>query len=65
MVAFIGYSVAFDTVSHKFLDKVMEESGMSNKVRTMFRVVYRNAEAFTTVQDAENKTVVSKIFPIQ
>ena len=55
MVVSIGYSVTFDTVSHKFLDKAMEESGMSNKARTMFRTVYRNAEAFTTVQDAESR----------
>ena len=63
-VTFIDYSVAFDTVSHKFLDKALAEAGMSNKVRAMFRTVYRNAEAFTTVQGAENKTAQSGSFPI-
>lgn len=42
-VTFIDYSAAFDTVSHKFLDKALEEAGMSNKVRAMFRAVYKNA----------------------
>ena len=30
-VTFIDYSAAFDTVSHKFLDKALEEAGMHVK----------------------------------
>ena len=64
-VIFIDYSAAFDTISHKFLDKALEEVGMSNTVRAMFKAVYKNAEAFTTVQGAKKETVSSKTFPIR
>ena len=52
-VAFIDYTAAFDTVSHKYLDEALSiersrEAGVPVKIRVMFRVVYQTATAFTT-----------------
>ena len=64
-VVFIDYSAAFDSVSHKFIDKTLTDAGVSNKLRTMFRAVYQAATAFTTVQGTDHTTVLSDLFPIR
>ena len=44
---FIDYSAAFDSVSHKFLDKTLLDTGASIKTRRMFRAIYGAASAVT------------------
>ena len=63
-VSYIDYSASFDTVSHKFLDKALADAGASNKVRAMFRAIYRSASAFTVVKGTDHKGVKSDVFPI-
>jgi hypothetical protein len=40
-VTFIDYSAAFDSISHKFLDRALKEAGASAKSRALFRAIYR------------------------
>ena len=63
-LTFIDYSAAFDSVSHKFIDKALEEAGASNKTRSMFRAIYLAAAAHTTVPAPDGKTVKSDTFQI-
>ena len=63
-IIFIDYSAAFDSVSHKFIDSTLADASLSNKLRVMFRVVYRVASAFTTVKGPDDTEVKSSIFPI-
>ena len=62
---FVDYSAAFDTVSHKFVDSALQEMGASNKVRSMFRAIYKAASAFTTVKGVDGKEVKSPSFPVR
>ena len=48
-ITYIDYSAAFDSVSHRFIDRALKEAGVSNKARAMFRAVYASASAYTTV----------------
>ena len=58
-LTFIDYSAAFDSVSHKFIDRALKEAGASNKVRSMFRNVYSAAPAFTTTPSTDGGRVKS------
>ena len=62
---FVDHSAAFDTVSHKFVDTVLQEMGTSNKVRSMIRAIYKTVLSFTTVKGADDKEVKSPSFPIR
>ena len=63
-ITFVDYSTAFDTVSHKFFDEVVEATGAPVKIRALFRAIYDSASAFTTVPGTDGKTVSSVTFPI-
>ena len=62
---FIDYSAAFDSCSHKFIDNALAEAGVPNKLRSMFRAVYRSAAAYTTVSAPDNEQVKSDCFAIR
>ena len=64
-VTFVDYTAAFDTVSHKFLDKALKEAGVPIKMHTMFRAAYQSATAFTTTTGAGGVEVKSGTFPIR
>ena len=64
-VTFIDYTAAFDSVSHKFLDKALDAAGASNKCRSIFRAIYSKATARTKVSDTDGKTVLSDAFPVR
>ena len=38
-VTYIDYSAAFDSISHKFLDRSLAAAGASRKTRAMFRAI--------------------------
>ena len=63
-VSFIDYSAAFDSVSHKFIDKALKAAGASHKSRALFRAIYHAASATTRVQSTDGTTVMSDPFPI-
>ena len=54
------------TVSYKFLDKTLKEAGATNKLRAMFRAVYRSVSAYTTAKGVgvDGKFAKSVTFPI-
>ena len=64
-VTFIDYSVAFDSVSHKFIDMTLEEVGAKPRTRALFRAVYGGAAAMAKVKDVDGKFVLSKRFPVR
>ena len=49
IITFIDYTVAFDSISHKFLDKTLKEEGESNKCREVFRAIYKAASGVERV----------------
>ena len=55
-VTFIDYSAAFDTVSHKYLDRTLNEAGASAKSRALFRAIYDRASAVTKVTNTDDGT---------
>mgnify|MGYP003326603192 CR=1 FL=1 len=61
---FIDYSAAFDSVSHKFLDRALKRAGASNKTRSLFRAIYRAASAYTEVNSTDDTVVKSQPFPV-
>ena len=61
---FIDYSAAFDSVSHKFLDRALKRAGASNKTRVLFRAIYRAASAYTEVNSTDDTVVRSQPFPV-
>ena len=63
-VTFIDYSAAFDSVSHKFLDRALKKAGASAKSRALFRAIYKAASATTRVDDVDGKTVTSAPFQV-
>ena len=56
-ITFIDYSAAFDSVSHKFLDKSLAAAGASRKTRAMFRAIYRAAEGTARVRGLNGRTI--------
>ena len=64
-LTFIDYSVTFNSVSHKFIDRALEEAGAYNKTCAMFRSIYLTAAAHTTVPAPDGKTVKSDTFSIR
>ena len=64
VVTFIDFSAAFDTVSHKFIDRALAAAGATHKTRAMFRAIYRSATARTAVQAVDGATIMSDAFPV-
>ena len=63
-MTFIDYYTTFDSVSHKFLDTVLNVVDDSNKCRTIFRCVYVQTTVRTKVKDTDGKHVLSVAFSI-
>ena len=63
-MTFVDYSAAFDTVSHKFIDKALAEAGATQKTRAMFRAIYKSASAKTEVEGTDGKVISSDVFQV-
>ena len=63
-ITFVDYSAAFDTVSHKFIDRALKDAGAPPKVRAMFRAVYAAATAYATAPTTDGKKINSPTFEI-
>ena len=61
---FIDYSAAFDSVSHKFLDRSLAKAGASRKTRAMFRAIYAVASGIARVRGLNGKTIYSESFEV-
>ena len=64
-VTFIDYSVTFNSVGQKFLDKTLQREGASAKTRNIFRSIYSVVNARTAISDVDGETVFSDAFPIR
>ena len=59
-VTYIDYSAAFDSISHKFVDRRLAAAGASRKTRAMFRAIYAAAEGMARVNGLNGKTMYSE-----
>ena len=64
-VTFIDYSVAFDSISHKFLDLSLKNAGASRKTRAIFRAIYAAAEGTARVKGLNGNHVYSASFKVR
>ena len=64
-VTFIDFEAAFDSVSHKYLDKALEKAGASRKTRAIFRAIYKAAQGAARIRGVDGKIHYSKWFDIQ
>ena len=65
VITFIDFVAAFDSVSHKFLEKSLFEAGAGEKSRAMFRAIYRKATARVRVTTQQGEEVHSEKFPVR
>ena len=65
IITFIDYKAAFDSVSHKFIDKVLKKAKVSRKCRAIFRAIYEAASGKVRVNDTLGKKILSEPFDIQ
>ena len=64
-VTFIDYSAAFDSVSHKFLDRSLANAGASRKTRAIFRAIYAAAEGTARVNGLHGNKIYSVHFKVR
>ena len=62
---FIDYSGAFDSVSHKFLNKSLAAAGASRKTRAIFRSIYKAGEGIARVRGLNGSTIYSESFKVR
>ena len=65
VVTFIDYTAAFDSISHKFLDKTLAAAGASAKSRAIFRAIYKAATGKARVRGTDGKYTLSGSFNIR
>ena len=64
VITFIDYTAAFDSISHKFLDRTLEIAGASRKSRAIFRAIYKTATGTARVRGTDGKYELSGAFRI-
>ena len=71
-ILFIDFVAAFDTVSHRFLDRAMaavphktaNERARMTKCRAIIRAIYSKATAAVRVRKADGTIILSSTFPV-
>ena len=64
VIAFIDYSAAFDSVSHKFMDVTLAAAGASRKSRAIFRAIYSVTKGMVRVNGILGSKILSELFDI-
>ena len=64
MVTYIDYSAAFDSISHKFMDKTCANAKISAKTRSIFRSIYQAASGIARVRGTDKTHIFSRKFNI-
>ena len=64
VVAFIDYKAAFDSLSHKFIDSVLNRAGASRKCRAIFRAIHDAAKGIVRVNGILGAKIFSDVFNI-
>ena len=65
VITFIDYTAAFDSISHKFMDKTLAAAGASRKSRVIFRAIYKVATGIARVRGIDGKHIHSGSFQIK
>ena len=60
VITYIDYTAAFDSVSHKFLDRSLKNAKASRKTRALFRAIYAAAEGIARVKGLDGKHIYSQ-----
>ena len=63
-VAFIDFTAAFDSVSHKFLDQCLKQMEASDSSRVTFRAIYKNAKGSVWIRNSDGTYTYSDAFEI-
>ena len=64
VVTYIDYTAAFDSISHKYLDRTLAAAGASRKSRAIFRAIYKAATGVARVRSINGKYEFSGNFRI-
>jgi len=64
VVTFIDFTAAFDSVSHKFLEKSLLRAGASDKSIAIFKAIYSKSSARVRVTTPGGEEVFSSPFPV-
>ena len=65
VVTFIDFAAAFDSVSHKYIDKALGNAGASRKTRAIFRAIYQAAQGAARIRSVDGKVYISKTFDVK
>ena len=52
-ITFVDYTAAFDTISHKFIDRALKEAGATVKIRSIFRAVHKAVSTCVTTKSSD------------
>ena len=63
-MTFIDFTAAFDSISHKFMDKTLTDAGASLKSRQIFRAIYTAATGVVRVNGTDGEHIYSKSFKV-
>ena len=64
VVTYIDFAVAFDSVSHKFLDEALAKAGAKCKTRAMLRAIYAAAQGAAQVRSDNGAFHMSQAFEV-
>ena len=64
VITYIDYTAAFDSISHKFLDRTLAAAGASKKSRAIFRAIYKVASGIARVRGTDGKYEYSGTFKV-
>ena len=64
VITYIDYTAAFDSISHKFLDRTLAAAGASRKSRAIFRAIYRVATGIARVRGTDGTYKFSGNFKV-
>ena len=64
VVTYIDYTAAFDSISHKYMDRTLAAAGATKKSRAIFRAIYKAATGIARVRDTDGKYAYSGSFRV-
>ena len=63
-MTYIDFSTAFDSVSHKFMDRTLAIAGASRESRAIFRAIYSGVAGVTRVNSTDGEYKFSGRFNV-
>ena len=65
VVTFIDYRAAFDTISHRFLDKSLAAAGVQPNIRRIVKAIFAEATGMVRLHLPSGETLCSELFPVR